>query len=123
MAMSSATRIGLEDMKVMFREAHGIVAEIVGELHEFGQLLQHLLVELGPRGRHAGLDVGTRADAGQAEDRGFHALVSSRFCYPVRVADLWRIGISDLRTYAQPCEIGRLRRLLLFQQDPGGNHA
>jgi hypothetical protein len=68
------------DMKVVLGEADRVVAEVIGEFDELGQLFQHALVKLRPRCRHAGLDLGARADARQAKYRCFHLLPPLKCC-------------------------------------------
>jgi hypothetical protein len=62
------------DMEMVLGEAHGLVAEVVGQPALLGYLAQHLLVQVGARARHAGLDVRLAAERRQVEQRNLHNL-------------------------------------------------
>jgi len=57
---------------VMFGEADGVIAQVVGEADLFRQFAQHALVEVAVHAGHAGLDLRTAGDGGKVEEGRFH---------------------------------------------------
>ena len=86
------------DVEVVLGEAHGLVAELVGQPALLRHLAQHLLVEVGPRARHARLDVGLGAERGQIEQGHLHASLA-----PFRCCSLPQPAASD--PIAQPSRV------------------
>jgi hypothetical protein len=48
---------------MVLREAHRLVAELIGKFYQLGQVSQHALVQVTPETGHALLDLSAAADA------------------------------------------------------------